>query len=69
MSNRNSVEFEVTKFSDPSEEALAWALNKYGPFVVRQGDVHALRGKSIRVSIVDDADEMSDDTEVTLELV
>lgn len=69
MSNRNSVEFEITEFSEPAEDALAWALNKYGPFVVRQGDIHTLRGKSIRISISGDADEASDDTEVTLELV
>lgn len=69
MSNRDAVDFHITDLSDPSEEALAWALSKYGPFVVRQGDIHALRGKSIRVSIEPGADTESDDTEVTLELV
>lgn len=69
MSNPNSVEFEVTEWSEPSEEALAWALSKYGPFVVRQGDIHAMRGRSIRISAPEGADLEGDDTEVTMELV
>lgn len=69
MSNRKSIDFEITEMSEPSEEALAWALDRLGPFVVRQGDIHALRGRSIRISVDADADENSDDTLVTLEVV
>lgn len=66
----NVIEVEINEFSPPGDESLAYMLKRAGGVVVvRQGDIHALRGRKIKISVPADADLESDVTEITFELV
>lgn len=66
----NVIEIVLTDDSGPAAETLAALLSRAGgPVVMKQGEMNAVRGRAIRISVSSDADIDSADTEVTFELV